>query len=94
MAEIDVKRVSDSDDPLVYEVIVREGGTKTTHRVNVSSSEYQDLTGGSVPPEKLVECSFEFLLEREPKESIIKTFDLSIISRYFPEYEIRIKDYF
>ena len=28
-----------------------------------------------------------FLLAREPKESILKTFDLSVIKRYFPEYD-------
>jgi hypothetical protein len=38
-----------------------------------------------------VRRSFEFLLEREPKESILARFDLSVISRYFPEYEDEIK---
>jgi len=38
-----------------------------------------------------VRRSFEFLLEREPKESILTRFDLSLISRYFPEYEREIK---
>ena len=28
-----------------------------------------------------------FLLEREPKESILRSFDLTVISRYFAEYE-------
>jgi hypothetical protein len=28
-----------------------------------------------------------FLLKREPKESILRSFDLTVISRYFPEYE-------
>jgi hypothetical protein len=31
------------------------------------------------------------LLEREPKESILTRFDLSVIGRYFPEYEREIK---
>ncbi len=42
-----------------------------------------------LPVERLVEASFAFLLEREPRESILGTFDLSAISRYFPEYEKR-----
>jgi hypothetical protein len=33
-----------------------------------------------------VQSSFEFLLEREPPSSILKTFELSVIERYFPEY--------
>lgn len=42
-------------------------------------------TGTTV--ETVVEASFVFLLEREPRESILRTFDLSVIPRYFPEYE-------
>jgi hypothetical protein len=38
-----------------------------------------------------VEESFRFLLEREPKESILRRFNLTVISRYFPEYEREIK---
>lgn len=39
----------------------------------------------------LVQTSFEFLLEREAKESILRTFELPVIGRYFPEYEAQIK---
>jgi len=49
------------------------------------------LTGGKMEPEELVRHSFEFLLEREPKESILGRFDLSVIGRYFPEFEREIK---
>ena len=41
-------------------------------------------------PEALVEASFRFLLEREPKESILRSFDVSVIGRYFPEFEREI----
>jgi len=37
--------------------------------------------------EELVRRSFEFLLQRESKESILREFDLSVIQRYFPEYD-------
>jgi len=33
----------------------------------------------------------DFLLERESKESILSTFDLRVIEKYFPEYEQEIK---
>jgi hypothetical protein len=56
------------------------------------SADYRDkLTGGRVSPEKLVEKSFEFLLEREPNTSILRTFDLPVIQRYFAEYEKTIR---
>jgi len=35
----------------------------------------------------LVRRSFEFLLEREPATSILGSFQLSVIQRYFPEYD-------
>ena len=47
--------------------------------------------GGTVPVEKLVEKSFEFLLERESNTSILRSFDLPVIQRYFPEYERTIR---
>ena len=73
-----------------FEVTV-EGRTTTTHRITVQPAYYDKLTGGEVPPELLVEKSFEFLLEREPNTSILRTYDLPVIGRYFPEYERTVK---
>jgi hypothetical protein len=35
---------------------------------------------------------FAFLLEREPTESILSSFDVGVIGRYFPEFERVIAD--
>jgi hypothetical protein len=64
-----------------------EGRTTTTHTVTLSSAYYEKLTGKRVAPEMLVEKSFEFLLQREGNTSILSSFELPVISRYFPEYE-------
>lgn len=72
-------------------VRVTQDGGSTTHRVTVDETDYQRLTEGEVTPERLVEASFEFLLEREPKESILRSFDLMTIQRYFPQYESQIR---
>ena len=72
-------------------VSVSEGGSETSHTVTVSVDYCSELTGGSVPVEDLIQRSFEFLLEREPKESILRKFDLPVIARYFPEYERAIR---
>ncbi len=64
-----------------------EGRTTTTHTVTVSLGYYEKLTAGRVTADELVEKSFEFLLERESNTSILSTFDLPVIQRYFPEYE-------
>jgi hypothetical protein len=79
---ITVKKISDT----TLEVTV-EGRTVTTHKVTVTPAYYEKLTEAKVPVEVLVEKSFEFLLAREPNTSILRSFDLPVIGRYFPEYE-------
>lgn len=70
----------------VFEVTV-SNGDQTRYTVKVAEQYYKKLTEGRLSPEELVRKSFDFLLEREPKESILKSFELPVISRYFPEYE-------
>lgn len=74
----------------VYRVTVEEGRTRTTHEVTVTPDVAARYAPG-VPVERLLEASFAFLLEREPKESILSRFDLPVIERYFPEYPRRIR---
>jgi hypothetical protein len=73
-----------------YRVTVSEGGSQSSHLVTVPGGYQKKLTTGRVSTEELVRRSFEFLLEREPKESILSSFDLPVIGRYFPEYESEI----
>ena len=60
------------------------------YTVELTVEYYKKLTGGVVSPAELIKRSFEFLLEREPKESILKHFDLPTIYKYFPEFEVEI----
>lgn len=74
------------------EVTIGEGGrTVSTHAVRVRSADLARLAPTAVSPEDLVERSFAFLLERESPESILPSFDLLDIARYFPEYEADIR---
>ena len=57
------------------------------HRVRVGTADLERLAPGLADPEDLVRRSFEFLLERERRTSILAAFDLPVIGRYFPEYE-------
>ena len=83
---IDVHHLSADE----YEVKV-DGTTTTVHRVTLRDADRQRLSGGDKPAEQLIEESFRFLLEREPNTSILRTFDLPVIGRYFPEYESEIR---
>jgi len=78
-----------SDDSRSFDVTV-ESDSVTRHRVTLDPVYYQMLAGGKVDEERLIEASFEFLLERESNTAILGEFDLSVIRRYFPEYEIEI----
>ncbi|MCH7519123.1 MAG: hypothetical protein IH964_08860 [Candidatus Dadabacteria bacterium] len=79
---------------MVYRVEVIEEDSKTTHKVELNRDDYQNFTDGKITPEELVKCSFEYLLDREPKESILSSFNVSVISHYFPEYARDIISYF
>ena len=94
MSNIVVQELNSDKDSIFYRVEVIEEDSKTTHKVELNRNDYQKLTDGKVTPEQLVQCSFEFLLEREPKESISSSFNLSLISRYFPQYATEIISYF
>ncbi len=72
-------------------VIVDEENSKTEHAVELDDEYYQKLSGGKITKEELIKKSFGFLLEKEPKESILSSFNLKVIKRYFPEYEEKIK---
>jgi hypothetical protein len=79
---------------LVFTVDVREGRGATSHTVTCDAALYTRLAGGSgATPEAFVQAVFEFLLEREPKESIMSRFDVTVVSRYFPEFESEIGTY-
>jgi hypothetical protein len=89
---IDVKRVADGD-PLEFEVVVREGNGETRHHVTIARTLYDKLTAGQHTPEACLDAAFRFLLDREPKESILRGFDVTVISRYFPEFERELPKY-
>lgn len=76
--------------PELWRVTV-DDSTSTTHEVLVPDAYYRRLTGGECSVETLLGKSFEFLLAREPNTSILRQFELPVISRYFPEYEATIK---
>ena len=63
----------------------------SSHEVRVRAADVRRLAPTSSDPSDLVERSFAFLLEREPPQSILRSFDLMEIARYFPDYETTIR---
>ena len=77
----------------IFEVIVTKD-TTTKHKIKLSDKVYQDLCDSKITEIDLIIKSFEFLLERESNESILREFNLEIIETYFPEYPLSIKKKF
>ena len=78
---VSIKKLSDD----VFEVTVAKTST-TTHTVTVTDQSLTDLAENTVTKTQLLEFSFKFLLDKEPNTSILKSFDISVIEQYFPEY--------
>jgi hypothetical protein len=85
---VTVSAESDGEDWLC-EVTVDHAGQRSRHAVTVTRADLERWAGGTERKdvEELVSQSFDFLLEREPPDSILATFNLSVIPRYFPEYD-------
>jgi hypothetical protein len=95
MVRITVNTLSPvSDDIWVYNVEITESngsGSQTRHKVTMDKEFYAKISNGIVGPEDFVKKSFQFLLKRENKDSILRQFNVKQIREYFPEYENEIK---
>ena len=68
-----------------------QGASRTAHEVTITAGYLEKLGLGGAAPERVLEESFRFLLEREPNTSILASFALPVIARYFPDYERDIR---
>jgi hypothetical protein len=87
MARITITHLENAD----YKVVVEEdNSSRSVHRVTVTPAHIARYAPG-VSPQRLLHASFEFLLEHEPKESILSRFPLDLIEHYFPGYPPQIR---
>ena len=91
MSEIDVDAVDVERLASRFHVrVTDDDGSATEHDVTMSSADHERLGTGYPAPESFIRACFVFLLAREPKESILRSFDVSQIATYFPEFEATI----
>ena len=83
---ISIKKLSDD----VFEVTVAKNSI-TTHTVTVTDHSLTDLTDDKVTKTQLLKFSFNFLLDREPNTSILSSFDINVISKYFSDYKDAVR---
>lgn len=69
-----------------FGVLVTEAGDVGTSHVVTVPDELLDRLGVEAEADEVVRESFAFLLDREPATSILKEFELPVISEYFGDY--------
>lgn len=84
-AQIDVDEIEHG----FYDVVVDSFTTARSFRVTLRDETFEHLGSGR-SHEDFIRDSFRFLLEREPKESILEEFDIDDIKKYYPEFEEEI----
>lgn len=89
--EIEVREPA-AGEPEVFDVVLREGASQRRYRVRVPPSQAARLAPGA-PAARVVEAAFRFLLDREPPQAILPTFEIGLIARYFPEFDREIGGY-
>ena len=77
MSEINVNKKSEEENRWIFGVLVDD----LDFLVEMEKDYWRKLTGEKIEPEELVKKSFEFLLAREPKESILRSFNLKVEPR-------------
>src|SRR5271155_3465148 len=76
-----------------FDVIVREPGGESRHRVTIDAAEAERWAKLGAEPSRCVEAVMRFLLDREPKESILNAFDTNVVRRYFPGFDDAFPSY-
>ena len=80
----------DTIDNNTFKVSVTKNSS-TVHIVLLNDRFHLDVSNNKLTKTELITKSFEFLLKRESNQSILKKFNLEVISQYFPEYIDEIK---
>lgn len=91
MEPVKVIKISEFDAGWQFTVEVGTNSDRIGYSVFLDRACYQKLTNGKRKPEELVHRSFLFLLNREVKTAILRSFNLHEISYYFSEFEDEMK---
>ena len=87
MSEPSVSIVPDPGGRLIFDAVIRDTRGESRHRVTMQAEEAERWARLGAEPSRCVEAVMRFLLDREPKESILSAFDMRVVRRYFPEFD-------
>ena len=80
--------IKQNDDVFIVKVT---NDLSTSHTVTITDQSLAELTNNNVTKTQLLQFSFDFLLQREPNTSILTSFDINIISKYFSDYKDQVR---
>lgn len=87
MTDAVISVIADPARALTFDVVVRDARSETLHRVTIEADDAARWAKLGAEPSRCVEAAMRFLLDREPKESILGAFDMRVIRRYFPNFD-------
>jgi hypothetical protein len=87
VSDLAISILADPARTLTFDVIIRDSRGDSRHRVTMQADEAQRWAKLGAEPAHCVEAAMRFLLDREPRESILGAFDIGVIRRYFPEFD-------
>ena len=88
---IRITETNQKEEGWTFLVELGHGDNLVEYYVDVDRDYWTQLTGRRTEPTQLVEATFKFLLDKEPKEMIMKKFNISEVTQFFPRYEQEIK---
>ena len=87
MGEPSISVIPHPGGGLVFDVIVRDARGESRHRSRCRPTKPERWAKLGAEPTPCVEAVMRFLLDREPKKSILSAFDMRVVRRYFPEFD-------
>lgn len=85
-ADVSIRLALEDTRAFRLTVVVGQTGDQTTHEVTLDRTLLARLAPDE-SAESFVRRCFDFLLQREDKESILQRFNVSDIARYFPAFD-------
>lgn len=91
MESIQVQHTQKYDDGWSVDVEVGDSHSGVVRYKIIVDQQYYRKLAPRRTLEELILGTLHFLLSREPKEAILKSFNLRVVREYFPDFEEEIK---
>ena len=89
--ELKITEQNQAEDHWVFLVEVGHGDGLIEYIIELDRDYWTRLTNRRIEPAELIRLTFEFLLDHESKELILKKFNITDVAGHFPNYENEIK---